>query len=139
MEQNLNVPPGIAEVYKKLKKIKQVTDELKDIDSKNVFLQVTRTLHYDNIRISGRWQCYAASFTSQARGVMTLIQKSLPFQVTNVFKDTFGRYLIIQGSLLLVNLNLVNIYHQITDEPNFFTNLFLTLASPVAEYIIAGG
>lgn len=70
---------------------------------------------------------------------MTLIQKSLPFQVTNVFKDTFGRYLIIQGSLLLVNLNLVNIYHQITDEPNFFTNLFLTLASPVAEYIIAGG
>ena len=75
------------------------------------------------------WQgsTYAPSFTSQARGVMILIHKSMPFKVSNVIKDTFGRYLIIQGLLLSGNLNLVNIYGPNTDEPIFFTNLFLTL------------
>lgn len=122
-----------------LQKIKQVMNKLKETDSKLVFLQETHTLSNENIRISRRWQgsIYAASFTSQARGVITLIHKSVPFQVTNVIKDTFGRYLIIQGSLLSVNLNLVNIYGPNTDEPGFFTNLFLMLASLPGEYIIA--
>lgn len=86
------------------------------------FLQETHTLNEDNIRISRRWQgkVYAASYTSQARGVMTLIHSSVPFQVINVIKDKFGRYLIIQGSLLSVTLNLINIYGPNTDEPNFF-------------------
>lgn len=110
------------------------------MDSKIVFLQETHTLKEDNVKISRRWQgdIYAASFTSQARGVMTLIHNSVPFQVSEVIKDKYGRYLIIQGSLLSVNLNLVNIYGPNADEPSFFTNLFLTLASLPGEYIIAG-
>ncbi len=121
---------------KNKKKIKQIMNKLKEIDSKIVFLQETHTLSNENTRISRRWQgsIYAASFTSQARGVMTLIHKSVPFQVTNVTKDKFGRYLIIQGSLLSVTLNLVNIYGPNTDEPDFFTNLFLMLASLTGEY-----
>lgn len=122
------------------KKIKQVMNKLRDMDSKIVFLQETHTLKEDNVKISRRWQgdIYAASFTSQARGVMTLIHNSVPFQVSEVIKDKYGRYLIIQGSLLSVNLNLVNIYGPNADEPSFFTNLFLTLASLPGEYIIAG-
>ena len=114
--------------------------KLKDLDSKIVFLQETHILKEDNIKISRRWQgsIYTASFTSQSRGVMTLIHNSVPFQVFNVSRDTFGRFLIIQGSLLSVNLTLVNICGPNTDEPNFFTNLFLTRASLPGEYIIAG-
>lgn len=69
---------------------------------------------------------------------MTLINQSVPFQVSNVIEDKFGRYLIVQGSLLSINLNLVNIYVPNTDEPSFFTNVFLKLASLPGEYIIAG-
>lgn len=81
-------------------------NKLRDMDSKIVFLQETHTLGEDNIRIGRRWQgnIYAASFTSQARGVM--IQKSVPFQASNVTE--YGRYLIIRGSLLSVKLTLVN-------------------------------
>lgn len=81
-------------------------NKLRDMDSKIVFLQETPTLGEDNIRIGRRWQgnIYAASFPSQARGVM--IQKSVPFQASKVTE--YGRYLIIQGSLLSVKLNLVN-------------------------------
>lgn len=115
-------------------------NKLKDMDPKIVFLQETHTLKEDNIKISRRWQgnIYAASFTSQARGVMTLIHKSIPFQVSDIIKDKYGRYLIIQGSLFSVSLNLVNIYEPNADEPSFFTNLLLLLASLLGEYIIAG-
>ena len=69
---------------------------------------------------------------------MTLIHQSVPFQVSNVIEDKFGRYLIVQGSLLSINLNLVNIYGPDTDEHSFFTNVLLTLASLPGKYIIAG-
>lgn len=67
---------------------------------------------------------------------MILIDKSVPYQVSNVIKDISGRHVIIQGSLFSANLNLVNIYGPNTDEPDFFTYLFLTLASLPGEYII---
>lgn len=72
---------------------------------------------------------HAASFTSQASGVMTLIHKSIPFQVSDIIKDKYGSYLIIQGSLLSVSLNLANIYGPNADEPSFYTDLPLTVAS----------
>lgn len=51
--------------------------------------------------------------------VMTLIHKTVPFQVKNLIKDERGRYLIVQGSLLSENLNLVNLYGSNTDDSNF--------------------
>jgi len=105
-------------------------NKLRDMDSKIVFLQETHTLKED-IKRRRRWQrdIYEASFISQARGVMTLIHKSIPFQVSDIIKNIYGRYLIIQGSLLSVNLTLVNVYGPNADELSFFTDLLLTLAS----------
>lgn len=90
-----------------------------------VFLQETHTLTEDNKIIGRRWQgnIYAATFTSQARGVM-ILDKSVPYQFSNVIKDKSGGYLIIQGSLFSVNLNLVNIYGPNTDEPDFFLQTY---------------
>lgn len=71
-------------------------NKVKDTRSKVVFLQEIRTLNDDNRRVSRRWQgsVYTASFTSQARGVVTVIHNSVSFQVTNVINNTCGRYLI---------------------------------------------
>lgn len=124
----------------KIEKIKQVMNILRDSSSKIIFLQETHTISEHNIKIRRRWQgsVYAASFNSQARGVMTLIHSSVPFQVLNVIEDKLGRYLILQGSLLKTSLNLVNVYGPNVDDPNFFTDLFLTLSSLPGEYLIAG-
>lgn len=94
----------------------------------------------EDCRIRRRWQgtVSSAPFNSQARGVMTLIHRSIPLNVTKVISDKFGRFLIIQGSLYTECLNLVNIYAPNHDDPNFFNNLFLTLASLNGQYIIAG-
>ena len=124
----------------KVKKIKQVMSKLKEMDSKIVFLQETHTLDKENIKISRRWpgRIFAASFSTQARGVMILIHNSVPFEVTNEIKDTFGRYIIIQGSILSTKLNLVNIYGPNVDDQGFYTNLFLKLSSLPGEFMMAG-
>ena len=124
----------------KTKKIKQVMNKIKDIGSKIVFLQETHTIEGKTNRISRRWQgsFYESSFTSNARGVITLIHKSVPFHVTNVIKDKFGRYLIIQGSILRENINLVNVYGPNTDNDSFFTNFFLIVSSLPGKNIIGG-
>lgn len=115
-------------------------NKIKEMDSKIVFLQETHLLEKDTIRIRRRWQgsVYTAALSSQARGVMTLIHKTVPFQVKNVIKDTSGRHLIIQGSLLSEKLNLVNLYGPNTDDPSYFVNLFLTLSTLAGHYLIAG-
>ncbi len=69
---------------------------------------------------------------------MTLIHGTVPFQVKQVLKDKLGRYLIIQGSLLSENLNLVNLYGPNTDDPKYFVDLFLTLSTLAGLFVIAG-
>lgn len=70
--------------------------KLKDIDSKIVFLQETHLMMEDEKGVRRKWRgsAFTPAFTSRARGVMTLIHESVPFQVKNVIKDRKGRYLI---------------------------------------------
>lgn len=69
---------------------------------------------------------------------MTLVHGSIPLNVIKVISDKTGRFLIIRGTLFTECLNLVNIYAPNQDDPNFFSNLFLTLSTLKGHYIIAG-
>lgn len=91
-------------------------------------------------RVKRRWRgsVFTSAFTSRARGVMTLIHESVPFHVKNIIKDNRGRYLIVQGSLLLENLNLVNVYGPNIDDSGFYQDLFLSLSALPGRYVIAG-
>lgn len=123
----------------KLEKVKQVMTRVKSIHSDIVLLQETHLLSSQEARMR-RWQgsIYSAPFTSQARGVMILIHKSIPFHVARVIKDKAGRYIILQGTLITDKIILMNIYAPNTDDPKFFHNLFLTVSSLSGSYIIAG-
>lgn len=96
----------------KLKKIKQVMTRIKQIQANVVFLQESHMTKEEVIKIERRWQgqVFSECFTTQARGVITLIHKAAPFQVNNVIKDPAGRFVIIQGRLVTEIINLVNIY-----------------------------
>lgn len=121
-------------------KIKQVMSRLKQLQSKIVFLQETHLMPKDICRIRNRWpgQVFAASFSSQARGVVTMIHKSIPFQMNKIIQDPSGRYLIVQGTLLSKRLNLVNVYGPNEDIPKFYSNLFLTLSTFSGFYVMGG-
>lgn len=123
-----------------LTKVKQVMGRLKDVQSKIIFLQETHLAVSEELSVKRRWRgaVYSAPFTTQARGVMTLVQGSIPLNVTKVILDKTGRFLIIQGTLFTECLNLVNIYAPNQDDPNFFSNLFLNLSTLNRHYIIAG-
>lgn len=137
---NINFVSWNCRGLQQIRKIKQVMNKLKDMDSKIVFLQETHLPEEGNIKIQRRWQgtLFTASCSSKARGVMILVHKTVPFSVKNVIKDKMGRYLIVQGSLLLENLNLINIYGPNTDDSNFFAELFLTLSTLKGQHIMAG-
>lgn len=124
----------------KLEKVKQVIHRLKIMHSKIVFLQETHLLRKENSKIRKRWQgqVFSASFSTHARGVMTLIHKSVPFHTQSVVEDKAGRYLIVQGRLLSESLNLVNLYAPNEDDPKFFNDLFLTLSTLNGNNIVAG-
>lgn len=121
-------------------KIKQVMSRLKQLQSKIVFLQETHLMPKDICRIRNRWpgQVFAASFSSQARGVITMIHKSIPFQMDKTIQDPSGRYLIVQGTLLSKRLNLINVYGPNDDVPKFYSNLFLTLSTFSGFYVMGG-
>ncbi len=80
----------------------------------------------------------SACFNTQARGVITLIHKAVPFQVNNVIKDPAGRFVIIQGRLVTEIINLVNIYGPNKDDSKFYSNIFLMVASLPGQVIMAG-
>lgn len=83
-----------------LSQLKQVMTRLKHLKSAVIFLQESHLMTCDLLKVKRRWpgQVYSVSFFTNARGVITLIHKSLPFQVTKTLSDPAGRYLILQGS-----------------------------------------
>lgn len=84
------------------------------------------------------WTRFSASYSSQARGVIILVHKSIPFQMSEVKYDNMGRYVIVKGTFLSETLNLINVYGPNTDNAAFFTNLFLTISSQHGYYIMGG-
>lgn len=124
----------------KLSKVKQVMTRLKHLKSTVIFLQESHLMSSDMLKVRRRWpgQVYSASFSTNARGVITLIHKSLPFQVMKTLSDPTGRYLIVQGSLFNEKITLANLYGPNVDCPKFFENLFLLLASIPGKLIIGG-
>lgn len=124
----------------KLIKLKQVITRLKQLDSSIAFVQETHLLEDEIHKVRRRWpgQVFSSCFSSHSRGVLVLIHKSVPFQVDNTISDNAGRYLVVQGKLLGDNINLINVYGPNDDNPSFFENLFLLIATLSGTSLIAG-
>uniref|UniRef100_A0A3B5R0Z3 Reverse transcriptase domain-containing protein n=1 Tax=Xiphophorus maculatus TaxID=8083 RepID=A0A3B5R0Z3_XIPMA len=137
---NIKITSWNVRGIRKLNKLKQVLDRLKYLKSKIIFLQESHLIESEIHWIIKRWQgqVYHSSFTSHARGVIILIHKSITFQIIRTIKDPYGRYIIVQGHISTLKLNLINIYGPNNDNPSFYENLFLTLSTLEGFYIIGG-
>ena len=124
----------------KLTKLKQVMNRLKNLHSKIIFLQEIHMTATEIKKVQHRWpgQVIHATYNNYARGVLILIHKTVPFQLTNIIQDPQGRFVIAQGGILSLTLNLVSIYGPNEDNPKFFEDFFLTLSSLYGLNIIGG-
>lgn len=104
----------------KLVKLKRVLDRIKLLKSQIIFLQESHLT--DTTKVKKRWpgQIFAAPFNSQARGVIILIHKSIPFRLSHEVIDPACRYIILQRTILTTQITLVNVYGPNEDNPNFF-------------------
>lgn len=125
---------------RKLTKVKQVLNRIKQLKSKIIFLQETHLTVSDIKLIQNRWpgRVIHASYNNYARGVLILIHRSIPFQPIKTIQDPAGRFVITHGNILSLTLNLVSIYGPNEDNPKFFENLFLTMSTLRGFYIIGG-
>ena len=103
-------------------------------------LQETHLTDAEHVKLKrgGYSQVFYSSFTSRARGVAILINKSTPFQLISSTKDKGGRYVIIRGSIYSQPITLVNIYAPNHDDPQFFLDIFFNLGSTPSETFIGG-
>lgn len=122
----------------KLIKLKQVLGRIRLLKFQIIFLQESHLT--DLTKVKRRWpgQVFAASFNSQARGVIILIHISIPFRLSHEVIDPAGRYIILQRTILTSQITLVNVYGPNVDNPTFLRNLFLTMSTPPGQYIIGG-
>lgn len=70
---------------------------------------------------------------------MILIHNSIPFQLKNKYIDPSGRYLILNGSMLSTEINIIKIYAPNGNNTAFYQNIFLSLSSYSGQYINNGG
>lgn len=84
-------------------------------------------------------QIHFSSFTKSSRGVAILISKSIPFRVTDSFKDKHGRYIIIKGTLNAEEISLLNIYYPPNYSSEFLTKAFLEFKDRTSGWCIIGG
>lgn len=115
-------------------------NRIKNLRCKIIFLQEIHITVTEIKKVQHRWpgQVIHATYDINARGVLILIHKTIPFQLTNTIRDPQARFVIAQGRILSLTLNLVSIYGPNEDNPKFFENFFLILSSLYGLNIIGG-
>ena len=93
------------------------------------------------IRTQWGYDCYFSSFSSQSRGVSTMLNPNFEHKVTQVKKDNEGNKLILEIFLPALNKNitLVNIYGPNRDKPNFYKQVREDINNLKNDHIIVAG
>lgn len=80
---------------------------------------------------------FFSSYSSKA-GVALLINKHLNFKLNSVEKDKNGRFLLVDCEINRNKISLVNIYGPNYDDPLFFNNLIMKLATIGGQCVVGG-
>ena len=119
----------------------KVFSHLKSLKPDIIFLQETHVKATQHKKLRANWisQVYQSPFTSKARGVAILFQKTVPFRFQSSTTDPNGRFIIVTGHINLFPVALVNIYELNTDDPAFFCKVFDLIPDDDSSHIVIGG
>lgn len=127
---------GINQPTKRRKVLNFIRKHKVDI----AFLQESHLTDAEHCKLGKQWQgqIYYSSFTSQARGVVILLRKGIPFQLEHLERDKGGRYVLVRGFLANKSVTMLNVYGPNQDDADFFVNLFFKINCSPTELIIGG-
>lgn len=102
-------------------KRKRVYTYLKKLDADIVYFQETHLSDEEHRKLKRDWvgQVFSSSFNAKSRGTTILINKNIPFTVSNKTVDPSSRFILVQGHMYLESLLLLNIY---ADQSGFIIN-----------------
>jgi len=105
------------------------------------FIQETPLSDAEHIKLRRDWvgHVYHSLFNTKARGVAILINKKFNLKLTSIEKDSNGRFVLVKGELNSISVTLVNIYGPNHDDPAFFNDLVLKLATAEGHCLVGGG
>lgn len=91
------------------------------------------------IRAEWGYDCYFASFSSNARGVAILLNNNFEFKVNRVYRDEGGNYLLLSINTMEKDFLIVCLYGPNRDDPTFYSKLKELIKTIRCDYIIIGG
>ena len=119
----------------------KVFDHIKKFKADITFLQETHLRTADQIRLSRPWigQIYHSKFDTKTRGTAILINKNVQFTSTNTVSDTYGRFVVVTGSLYQTPVVLVNVYAPNWDDVEFMKRFLSSLPNLNTHHLILAG
>jgi len=104
------------------------------------FIQESHLTDTEHLKLRRDWvgNVFYSSYSSKARGVALLINKHLNFKLNSVEKDKNGRFLLVDCEINRSKISLVNIYGPNYDDPLFFNNLTMKLATIGGQCVVGG-
>lgn len=119
----------------------KVLAHLKQLRAVVAFLQETHLHDVDLGRLSNRLpgQFFHSHFRAKARGTAILIDRSIPFEPSNIISDRNGRFIIVSGKLYNKAVTLANVYAPNSDDVLFFNNFLSQLPDLNSHALILGG
>ena len=91
------------------------------------------------VRAEWGFNAYFSSYTSNSRGVMTLINNNFEQKVEKVKTDKNGNYLLIDITVQGRKLTLANVYGLKQDNPQFYNTLFQIISEFENDEIVMCG
>ena len=82
---------------------------------------------------------HAANVEAKSRGVSILVSKHCPFQISDVQRDTSGRYLFLKGTLYGKSYTIANVYAPNSKQVSFMRDVFYQLTAFTSGTLIVGG
>jgi len=127
---------GINSPIKRKKMLTYLKRQKVDI----AFIQESHLTDSEHLKLCRDWvgNVFYSSFSSKARGVALLINKHLNFKLNSVEKDQNGRFLLVDCEINRNKMSLVNIYGPNYDDPLFFNNLIMKLATIGGQCVVGG-
>lgn len=119
----------------------KVFSHLKQLRAGVAFLQETHLHNSDQWRLGKCWagQFFHSNFRGKARVAAILVDRTIPFEPSNITADKFGRFIIVSGKLYNKSVVLANVYAPNVDDVQFFNRFFSELPDLNSHSLILGG
>lgn len=119
-------------------KRKKIFAQLKSLKSSIALLQETHLNDLEHKKLKREWVDQVCP-KSRGRGVAILLSRTTYFSVQKEVKDMQGRYVMVVGSVKVMDITIMNIYAPNEEDPNFFIEVASVLAKDSKGVIILAG